>query len=759
MNDTGGQARGPVTGRGVWPWVAASAAYTALAVVLLWPIVEDAGAVVTRPGGDVLLTSWITWWNVQVLPLTRSWWNAPIFYPGEGAMAFSELLLGQLPITAPVLWASGNPVLAHNVAVVLSLPLCALAAHALAFTLTRRHDAAALAGLAFGFGAIKANHIGHIQTLSYYWAPVALLCLHRYLRGARPAWWLMTFAAAVLMQVLCNGYTLFQLPLLALAWIVWFPSTLRQRAAALTALGAGLLPMVPVLLRYREIHAHYGLTRSIAEVRAFSADVATLFQAHPENVLLGSVMSSGSFAGFFPGLTVAFLVVTAIVVAARRRAPMPVRISWDRATLLSIALLAAAAALSPLVAGPWAIGPLTVSEPHKPLSIAIVAALAYCARGPRWRQAWHSRSPTAFYALGAALFFVLSLGPEPRLWGEQVFYQAPYTLLMRLPGFHSIRAPDRMTLTAVLCLAVVLALTYARWADALGRRRRLAALALCAGLTLDGWFRIYVEPVPAAGPAVEWGDAVAVVELPLDPETETAAMYRAMRDGPPLMNGASGYDPMHYTMLRQSVQAGQIDIIQTLGLRGAVGIAIDRTASDHQRLERDVAALAGATRLSESGAWATYRVPSLPVPPVALGRAADIVQVTTETSRDAAGRMIDKEIDTAWIAPEGGGEQSVLVELRQTVRVGGMRLHASPGRSWWFPSVLSIETSLDGKAWRQAWSGTTFPARARAALRDPIGAPLTVTFDADTARFVRLSGRRTGIDSVWEIAELSIHEP
>jgi hypothetical protein len=752
-------SRSRVPARRIWPWVAAAAGYTALALVLLWPLARNAGSVVTRPGSDVLLTSWIAWWNVQMLPLTRSWWNAPIFYPGEGAMAFSEILLGQLPLTAPVVWLSGNPILANNVAVVLSFPLCALAAHALAFALTRRHDAAALAGLAFGFGAIKANHVGHIQTLSFYWAPIALLCLHRYLRGARPAWWITAFAAAVLLQLLCNGHTLFQLPLLVLAWIVWFPATIRQRAAVLASLGAGLLPMVPVLLRYREIHAHYGLTRSITDVRAFSADVATLFQAHPENVLLGGVISAGSSAAFFPGITVAALLVTAVIVAVRRRTPMPVRVSWDRVILLVIAILAAAAALSPLVAEPWAIGPLTVSEPHKPLSIAIVAALAYFARGPRWQHVWRSRSATAFYAVSAAFFFVLSFGPEPRLWGEQVFYQAPYTLLMRLPGFHSIRAPDRMTLTAILCLAVVIGLTYARWADALGRGRRLVALALCAGLALDGWFRIYVEPVPTAGPDVQWGDAVALVELPLDPDTETAAMFRSMRPGPPLVNGASGYDPLHYTMLRASVEAGEIGIIQTLGLDGPLGVAIDRTSSDHERLERGVAALDGATRLSESSAWVTYRVPSLPPPSVMLGPAAGLARVITEASPGDAGRMIDGQIDTAWLAPEDGGEQTVLVELRHAAQVAAVRLQARPGRSWSLPSVLSVDTSLDGTVWTQVWSGTTFPARARAALQDPTGAPLIVTFDRGTARVVRLRGRRTGIDAGWEIAELSVHQP
>ena len=73
-----------------------------------------------------------------------------------------------------------NPLLAYNVAVLLSFPLCGIAAYALAFELTGRHDAAWLAGLAFAFSPYRANEFGHLQMLSYFWAPVALLALHRY---------------------------------------------------------------------------------------------------------------------------------------------------------------------------------------------------------------------------------------------------------------------------------------------------------------------------------------------------------------------------------------------------------------------------------------------------------------------------------------------------------------------------------------------------------------------------------------------------
>ena len=107
-----------------------------------------------------------------------------MFYPMRDAMALSELLIGLLPITAPIQWVTGNPLLAYNAAFVLSFPLCALAAYGLALDLTGRRDAAFVAGLVFAFSPYRMNELSHIQMLSYYWAPVSLWALHRYVRQA-----------------------------------------------------------------------------------------------------------------------------------------------------------------------------------------------------------------------------------------------------------------------------------------------------------------------------------------------------------------------------------------------------------------------------------------------------------------------------------------------------------------------------------------------------------------------------------------------
>ena len=142
-----------------------------------------------------------------------------MFWPSTGALAFSETLLGLSPITTPIQWFGGSPITAYNVAFLLTFPLSALAAHALVFRLTGRHDAAVIAGLVYGFNPFRIAHFPQIQVMTSYWMPLALLGLHEYVAGTA-ARWLWLSAGAWLMQALSNGYYLLFFPVLVGLWLV-----------------------------------------------------------------------------------------------------------------------------------------------------------------------------------------------------------------------------------------------------------------------------------------------------------------------------------------------------------------------------------------------------------------------------------------------------------------------------------------------------------------------------------------------------------
>jgi hypothetical protein len=745
----------------VSPWVAALSLYGVVTALTTYPLIMVVGRAVPAALGDPLLNTWILWWDSGHRPLTAAWWNAPAFYPTAGVMAFSELLLGLLPITAPVQWWSHNPLLAYNVAFLLSFPLSGLAAHALAFELTGRHDAGVLAGLAFAFSPYRANELGHIQMLSYYWAPVALYALHRYLgRDRRPAW-LAVFSGAWLLQVLCNGYALFQFSVLIILWLVWFSTTARDVVTIGVAWLCGSLPLVPMLIKYREVQGSLHLKRAITDITNLSADITGFLSAPPDVALWGGRLMSNPSPGLFPGATVLVIVIAAAVLSVRDRVRERSTLTLDRLMLALVALVCAAVTCSVFVIGPWALGPLTVGQGYKSFSLAVSAGLLCAARGPRWRRVWRTRSLAGFYALATVALYVLSFGPAPHARGKQVMYKAPYAWLMVLPGFDAIRVPARFAMLAVLCLAVLVALAFVRWSPVLGNWRRPIWIVLIVGLVADGWLRFAVLPPPAAGPPEPWTGVTAVVELPLgEPDRDAAALYRAIAHGQPLINGdSSSHVPPHYLPMADALGARDVTVLNELAAFGPVGIAVDRSAAGSRELEAALSHLDGVRAGRASSEWATFLARRATTPRSTVGPRLSIRHTRANRHPEDIARMFDHNIETAWGsgAPQDG-EEEIILELDGTPTVGAVVLSLG-AYSFGYPQDLAVDSSPDGIGWTTAWRGRTAVATVRAALQDPGEVPLLIRVSAVQARFIRLRqlGRHPKVP--WWIAELSIHGP
>src|SRR5262245_2936646 len=224
--------------------------------------------------GDPLLNTSILAWNAKHLPLTPDWWNFPAFAPLPGVTAFTEHLLGAYPLTSPIIWISGNPVLAYNALQLLTLPLNGVAAFALVRELTGSSLGAFVGGLAFAFAPFTGEHASHIQMLMAFGMPLALYGLHRYVKfgATRDLVW---FGVGWFSVTLSNAYMLVFFPILVALWAIWFFTRADARrwvAIAVTA-GVATLPVVPLLIGYHLRLAAYGLFRPYAEVISQSASI------------------------------------------------------------------------------------------------------------------------------------------------------------------------------------------------------------------------------------------------------------------------------------------------------------------------------------------------------------------------------------------------------------------------------------------------------------------------------------------------------
>jgi len=139
----------PTTPAGGWRrTIAIAAMYFAIAAVYTWPLLRDVNTRVGVHFLDPVLNASILWWNAKTIPFSPTWWNPPYFHPTRDVSALTENLQGLTPISTPIYWLTGNPLTTYNLVFFLTWPLSAFTAFLFVRFITRRDDAAILAGAA-----------------------------------------------------------------------------------------------------------------------------------------------------------------------------------------------------------------------------------------------------------------------------------------------------------------------------------------------------------------------------------------------------------------------------------------------------------------------------------------------------------------------------------------------------------------------------------------------------------------------------------
>lgn len=744
------------------------AGYVLVTLAMTYPLILHPSSQVAGDLGDPVLNVWILWWDAHALPLTQHWWDGPFFYPARGAMAFSESLLGISLITSPIQWLGGGPLFAYNIALLLSFPLAAVATQLLCYSLTRHRWASFIAGLAFAFAPYRAAHIWHIQELSSYWIPVSLLCLHRF---AESRSWraLAGFGASWLLQSLCDGYYMLFFSVMVGVWMLWFlvsDRRWRDITRLLLVWTIFALPLVPVLLKYRQIHEYYGLTRGLTEILRFSSDLTSFFGASPILGLWGGVLPfQARERDIFPGVVVPMLILVAVMLEVLKVGRRPT--AWPR---LRLVLAASAAfysltAVSVAIGGPWRFTALglhvSASLVHKQLWPAFACLLALGLSSASFTGPWRRRSVFAFYVSATALMFLLSFGPTVLAGDLVVLPHAPYEWLMALPGFHSLRVPARFAMTAMLGCAVSAGIAFSLLASRLQKWSRVVGPIVALAVLADGWIaRMPLVPAPdVADPVSRMSDSLPVLELPGGRrEYDTPALYRAIYHGHPLINGYSGYEPPHYPPLRIGLKRWEPGVLSTLAMSSPIYVVLNIAEDTEGKWAEYLSKVPALTLLYQGSGQALYLLPQQrKLDPGKPGAPIPIRGVSANGNATVVQLMVDRDLVSYWCSPAGqGGTEEVTIELESERTVAGVVTKLGQYTAH-FPRRLRIEVSSDGEQWRSVWAGDTGKEALAAALRSPRTTPATFLFKPVQARLVRL--RQLGKDPVfpWVIAELSVH--
>jgi len=606
----------------VTPLLRTALLYTALTVVFAYPLSVHPATAVLSDSPDTNFEMWALAWDAHAFvhqPL--SLFDANIYYPERRTLAYSENFIGSAIVAAPIIWSTGNLVLALNAVSLLSCVLCAVGAYVLAKRVGIGEAGALIAGLVFGFSPPRFLRLDQLHLTTIQWVPFALAFLHAYLDRRRPRD-LRLFLAFFTLQAITSGHGAVFLVVAAGVVVVWHavlgePLLLRQRLDDVGRAGALLLtPALLLLMPYARVQAEMGLRRPLADwgipIESFAASPA---RAHVWMLarLHGSGINDRAGAYLFPGALT--LVLAACAIAPR----LPRLKSAARVLLDATCAAAAAAAIYRMAIGPvrLRVGEMNVLSIREASRAWIVAAFALAARfalaerlradrrTPIGARLPDRRNPVPVYAALVAVSVWIAIGPPLGAW--------PY--LYRLPGFNFIRVPSRFMVLAMLGIAVLAGAGFERLTARVPSARPLLG-AIAGALLAAEWavFPLSIAPVRVDVPAIDrWiasqTNAAVIAEVPLPSprnlgESErrhTAYMLHSTAHWRKTVEGYSGFRPKLHEWLYEELTAFPDDVslrhLTALGVTHVVVHVSEYEAGEWEEVKRRLASFGERLRL------------------------------------------------------------------------------------------------------------------------------------------------------------------
>jgi hypothetical protein len=545
--------------------------YFLAALLFTYPFVRGLGSAVTDPV-DPILNAWIVAWEHHSwLTQPFQFLDANIFYPYTQTLLYSETLLLPSTLLMPINLATGNPILTHNLLVLLGFASTGGGGYLLGRWLFRNQWAGALLGMVFAFNSYTLSNMGQVQLLQLAPLPLVLLYTGKVIQRPRlrNALLLAFFLAAQFYTVIYYGFFAFLLAGVTggVGWLIYrFPS-LRLRLRALGMLiGGGVLALLlslPLGLPYYDLSQRYGYERTLDDAWPFSTSLE-MWRTPPAQNLLYGWMAEGDppRLGFYPvdSLFPGFL---------------------------------------------W-------------IGLALAGWLLWVRRAPGIGK----RYPL-FLLLGIGLFFLLSLGPYLQIQTLQPDFEQilPYAWIHQtIPGFEALRAPGRFAVVVFLGMGIAAASLLAHL-----RQRTLQAafiLLLFAEALVIPATDLYAPPIDADRRAFHnWlatEDETVYLELPPSspglgsaPELWLEDQWLSLSHWQPTLAGYSGFWPPHHDdlllFLARFPDPEAVTFLQSLGVEWILPLQDRLPADQWQQIEDAIQAQNWETRM-----WGELRAIRLP---------------------------------------------------------------------------------------------------------------------------------------------------
>jgi hypothetical protein len=301
-----------------------------LACALTYPVIARLGRVGRSDTADGRLSIWNVAWVARTLVVDPvHLFDANIFFPHRGTLAYSENNFGAGVLALPTYWASGgNPYAALNAALLLAFSLSVVGTYYLVRYLTHDRRAAAVSAILFGFCPHLFAHTAHIQLLMTAGLPFSMLAFHRLVDRPTPGRGAQLGLAMAAQAASCGYYGVFLLLIVGFAvMVVAVGGAWRHRAywqALMIGAVVALALMAPLFWPYMALRRETGFARGLEDARRYSADWRSYLasSAYAHRWILKSLGRWNEV--LFPGVFATVLGTAGLWLTSRRRAQLAV---------------------------------------------------------------------------------------------------------------------------------------------------------------------------------------------------------------------------------------------------------------------------------------------------------------------------------------------------------------------------------------------------------------------------------------------------
>jgi hypothetical protein len=547
----------------------AAIAFLGFLAISLWylrPIWQHFATRIAPDLGDPLFNLVVLEWGAGAI--RNGWanfWNLPIFFPEQGATAYSDHLLGPAVLSVLLSPLLPNTIAAYNLLFLSSFVGCGLSTW---WVLRRAGSASVCAfcgGCIFAFSSFRWDQLSHLQVLWMLWIPPVLWTFHRLLdrpNGRRA----VTFALFYALHATGGCYLAYMIHVPLLVLLAQRARALRRDATPLDwriLIATGLCcAAILAAVAWPYLGRSSAQKRRPAEILRHGAAV-TSYLSPSDNNLYGKFASAWRRPEntLFTGLLPTAIALGTLPWAWRRRRNPPLR-PISRRHRVAIVTFGTLASLCFLVGElrTWAYARQQAFEvPHLrgyKLGVILLLSLALALA---LRRRWGGNWPLQFRGVPP---FERALAVSTLACGLLTFPTIYLALMRNVPGLDGMRVPTRFFAFVSFGIAWFVAQQLARWQLRLPLgRRNLAAAAFACLLVVDlapialPWPELTAKRDLA--PVYHWlataRDVTAVLELPLgEYTTYLPYMYAATLHQKPLVGGYSGFIAPHFEALRQT---------------------------------------------------------------------------------------------------------------------------------------------------------------------------------------------------------------